>query len=118
MFYKALVLRHHSLIIAVNAGVRTIYGLLLCSESVTDAGRICRSFGYFESKRPFLAWDNIYDNVKMDIRETDLQDTWRELHDEDCHRGESFQVHNNREFLDWLTKYVYRIFPERICIVA
>jgi len=95
-----------------------MYGLLLCGETATDAGRICSSFWDFESKRPFLAWDNIDDNVKMDIRETDLRDMWTELYDEDCHRGESFRVRNKKEFLDWLRKYVYRSFPERICIVA
>ena len=108
MFYKALVLRHPSLIIAVNAGVRTMYGLLLCGETSRDAGRICRSFWNFESKKPFLAWDSIDDNVKMDIRETDLQDMQTELCDEECYRGESFRVHNKREFLAWLTKYFYR----------
>jgi hypothetical protein len=101
MFYKALVLRHPSLITAVNAGVRTMYGLLMCGETSTDAGRICRSFWDFGSKRPFLTWDNIDGNVKMDIRETNLQDMWTELCDEGCYRGESFRVHNKREFLDW-----------------
>jgi hypothetical protein len=47
-----------------------------------------------------LAWDNIEDNVKMDFRETDLQDMWTELYDEECYRGESFRVHNKREVLD------------------
>jgi len=102
MFYKALVLRHPSLIIAVNAGVRTMYGLLLCGETSRDAGRIFRSFWDSESKRSFLAWDNIDDNVKMDIRETDLQDMWAEVYDEDCYRGESFRVHN-KEGIFWST---------------